>query len=115
MVKTYITATIVAAAVAGEGLVDQPGTLTNIIERFGLAAGLLLFFIWRDYCNQKDAKNREKALVLRINAVEDDRSDMQKKVIEENTKALDKVATVIDRCHQRTPSTDSLVRTRDHG
>jgi hypothetical protein len=78
--------------------VSDPVTTTNVwpvIEKYGIIAVLLIFFIWRDFSEKKN-------LIERINKIEDERAKEQQKVISANTKALEKVANVIQDCPKAT-------------
>lgn len=95
-----ITAFTIAASACGESVFPE-SSLLSIAEKYGVIAALLVFFVWRDFTNQKEAKEREQALIQRINLIEDRQAADRNTVIEENTKALHKVATVIEGCHRQ--------------
>lgn len=76
----HIQANIIAAVtasggVAASGLAVDAGW-PAIIEKFGITAGLLAYFIVRDIHNQRRADSERKALVKRIQTLEDEHRDL---------------------------------------
>jgi hypothetical protein len=87
-------ATIIAAA-------NPPANVIDLIERFGLIAGMLVFFIWRDYCNSKSREAERQELVARINLKEDQINQILKDTILQVTKAMNEFIQVAKECHSR--------------
>lgn len=86
--------TVIAAA-------NPPAGIIDLIERFGLIAGMLVFFIWRDYCNSKARELERQELVARINLKEDQINQILKDTIPKATQAMDEFAQVAKECHAR--------------
>jgi hypothetical protein len=52
--EVIIVLCLVSTAAAAESITQQLDPVSGIVERFGIAAGLLLYFVVRDYYRSKD-------------------------------------------------------------
>ena len=68
-------------------------SLLTLVRDFGIVAGLLMFFVWW-------AWNQNKGTVKRLSDLEDYVRTTLTDTLKENSKALDRVANGIEKCER---------------
>ena len=79
----YVAGAICAAVASAPPLVAQaePMTLFTVLQRYGVLAAIIAYFVWRD-------QRREQSMSMRIRELEDFQRNELRKLIEKNTAAM---------------------------
>lgn len=70
----------------------------SLLETYGLAGALLVFFVWRDFMREKKQTEERSLMVTRIQIIEDFQRDEMKTMIEATTAALTTSNEVLMKC-----------------